>query len=215
MTGLKIILITFFLTHSVCLADYYSASLHKANWKLDKGSSFCQLKQDITLYGAADFLHQSGGQLRFSIREMRFKPEVVKASLTIDTSPWIHKSVPINDFLVYLDSAVDIQNYPRLSVYGETAETMLDALSKGLFPTFTYVRGSISGLLPETKVAVSAVNFLKQYDQFVDCRKDFLPFGLKQVLEKSLFFNLESNDLTPMVVKQITDTAKYIKEVEK
>jgi outer membrane protein OmpA-like peptidoglycan-associated protein len=159
-------------------------------------------------------MHQSGRLLRFSIRENRFKPEIVKASLSVDASPWIHGSFRDIDHLVYLDQSVDIQNYPRLSVYGNTAEIMLDALSQGMFPTFTYVRADVGGFLPETSVAVSSVNFSKIYDQFVECRKDHLPSGLKTVLEKSLFFKSGSKQLSPRVLSQLKDSAKYLKEVQ-
>ena len=210
---LKLLLLVFFLAGSFCHADYYSTPFLKAEWKLNKGSSYCQIKQDIPLYGVADFTHQSGELLRFSIRETRFKPEIVKASLSVDASPWIHDTMRGNDYLVYLDQGVDIQNYSRLSVYGNTAEIMLDALYKGMYPTFTYVRADIGGLLPETSVAVSSINFLKTYDQFVECRKGFLPSGLKIVLEKSLFFKPGSTMLSARVFNQLKDSARYLADV--
>jgi len=214
MTGFKTFLLIIFLTGSSCYAEYYSTPLFKAEWKLNKGPSYCLLKQDITLYGVAEFMHQSGRLLRFSIRENRFKPEIVKASLSVDASPWIHGSFRDIDHLVYLDQSVDIQNYPRLSVYGNTAEIMLDALSQGMFPTFTYVRADVGGFLPETSVAVSSVNFSKIYDQFVECRKGHLPSGLKTALEKSLFFKSGSKQLSSRVLSQLNDSASYLKEVQ-
>lgn len=214
MTVFKTFLLVFFLAGSSCYADYHSAPLLKADWKLNKGSSYCQLKHDIPLYGAADFMHQSGELLRFSIKENRFKPQVVKASLRIDASPWMYQSIRGNDHLVYLDQAVDIQNYPRLSVYGYAAEAMLDALSKGMYPTFTYVRADVGGFLPETSVAVSSVNFSKTYEQFVECREDFLPSELKDVLAKSLFFKPGSKVLSARVLNRIRNAARYLKEVE-
>ncbi|MCF6250790.1 MAG: OmpA family protein [Methylococcaceae bacterium] len=214
MTGLKVLLLILFLTNSVSCADFFSAPLPQADWEIKKDSSSCQLIQKIPLYGEAYFMHQSGELLRFSIRENRFKPEIVKASLTIDPSPWSHQSIAVKDHLVYLDQGIGIQNYPRLSVYGETAETMLDALVNGLYPTFAYVRASVSDLLPETRVAISAVNFLKKYEQFAKCRQNFLPSGIKDLLEKSLFFKSGSNLLNAGVVKQLKDTVRFVKEVK-
>jgi outer membrane protein OmpA-like peptidoglycan-associated protein len=196
------------------VADDFSVSLQTANWETKKGESSCQLKQNIPLYGTADFTHQTGGLLRFSIREDRFKPEIVKASLAIDTPPWVHAPLEAKDYLVYLEEATDIQNIPRLSVYGKTAEVMLDALSNGMSPTFSYIRASVVGLLPETKVAVSSINFSKSYQQFVECRKNFLPSGIKDVLEKSLFFKSRSQMLNAGSLAQLQNTAKYIKQVK-
>lgn len=196
------------------VADDFSVSLQTANWKIKKTKSSCQLRQSIPLYGAADFTHQTGGLLRFSIREDRFKPEIVKASLSIDTPSWVHASVEAKDYLVYLEEATDIQNIPRLSVYGKTAEVMLDALSNGMSPTFSYIRASAFSLLPETQVAVSSINFSKSYQQFVECRKNFLPSGIKDVLEKSLFFKSRSQILNAGTLTQLKNTAKYIKQVK-
>jgi len=214
MKNLKTLLIIVLLSSSGAFADDYAASFFTANWDVKKGDSYCQLKQSIPLYGVADFMHQSGSLLRFSIREQRFKPEIIKASLSIDNPPWLHDPVGPKDYLVYLDKAVDIQNTPRLSVYGDNAERMLDALSNGLSPTFSYIRASTLGELPETQVAISAINFSKNYQQFVDCRKDFLPFGLKDILEKSLFFRPASKSLNLALLTQLKGVARYIKEVK-
>ncbi len=207
-------LITALLFSSVVIADNFSASMQTANWKVKKAGASCLLRQSIPLYGTAEFAHHTGGMLRFSIREDRFKPEIVKASLSIDTPPWMHASLEVKDFLVYLEQATDIQNIPRLSVYGKTAELMLDALSNGLSPTFSYIRASAFGLLPETKVSVSAINFSKNYQQFVECRKNFLPSGIKNVLEKSLFFKPRSQTLNVATLAQLKNAAKYIKQVK-
>jgi outer membrane protein OmpA-like peptidoglycan-associated protein len=196
------------------VADDFSVSLQAANWETKKAESSCQLKQNIPLYGTADFTHQTGGLLRFSIREDRFKPDIVKASLAINTPSWVHAPLEAKDYLVYLEAAADIQNIPRLSVYGKTAEVMLDALSNGMSPTFSYIRASVAGLLPETKVAVSSINFSKSYQQFVECRKNFLPSGIKNVLEKSLFFKSRSQVLNAGSLAQLQNTAKYIKQVK-
>jgi outer membrane protein OmpA-like peptidoglycan-associated protein len=214
MTNLKIALLIVFQTVSVSFADYYSAPLHGAHWKITKGSSSCQLEQEIPLYGVADFMQHSGDVLRFSIRENRHKPEIVKASLMVETSPWTHQSISAKDYLVSLNLPTGSQNYSRLSVYGDAAETMLDALANGQYPTFSYVRADISGLSAETNVAVSSVNFLIKYQQFVDCRKDFLPYGIKQLLERSLFFKSGSKFISYSILAQLNNAARYVKEVK-
>ena len=214
MKKLNILWLNFFLIiSSVCNAETISAPLLNADWKLNKGQSYCQLKQDIPFYGETDFMHQSGELLRFSIKENRFKPTIVKASLTIENPSWIHQSQPGKNYFVHFDPAVDIQNFPRLSVYGEIAEKMLDAMSKGLSPTFNYLRKSNDGQ-EQTKVAVSSVKFLEKYQQFSDCRKGFLPYGFKASLEKSIFFKHRSNSLNAGVIQQLQDTVRYVKEIK-
>ncbi len=192
-------------------AGYYAAPLSSADWKINKGNSFCQLVQEIPSYGIADFSQYSGDRLRFSIRKNNLKIEVDKASLTIKAPPWKHQFIPLKDYLVNLDHDTNNLNQPRLSVFGETAENMLGALSKGLSPMFIY-SGSKSH--SETNVAVSSINFSKKYNQFAECRKDFFPFGYKALLEKNIFFKTGSKALNPEIIMQLRNTAKYIKDIK-
>lgn len=214
MIALKTAIMIFLLFSSVSFADKIAAPLLTANWKMIKGDSSCQLKQTIPLYGIAGFMHQSGDLLRFSIKEQRYKPEIVKASLFVDTPPWLHEPLRSKDHLVYLDQTNNIQNIPQLSVYGETAELMLDVLSSGYSPRFSYVRASAQKEFPETQVSILPINFARNYRQFSDCRKNFLPHGLKDVLERSLFFKANSLALNSQVLAQLKNTARYIKEVK-
>ncbi len=216
MTGLKIILlmVIFICEIPILLAENYTVSLHTADWSVKKGLSSCQLSQKIPQYGTVSFIHQSGDLLRFSLSEERFKPGIIKANLFIDTPSWLHQRMATQDYAVVLDDSGDIKKTPRLSVYGNVAETMLDALSKGLSPTFSYIRATALAELPETQVTISAVNFAKNYQQFIACRKGFLPYGLKKLLEKSLFFKPRSQVLNSAVLNQLKDTARYIKEIK-
>lgn len=209
ITGLSLI-----LSSSVCFADSFSTPLHKVDWELNQGQSYCQLTQNIPLYGVTNFMHQSGELLRFSIKESRFKPAIIKASLTVENSSWSRQSKSGREYLVNLDNTIDIQNHPRLSVYGETAENMLDALLKGLSPTFNYLRNSANGYPEATSVTVSSVNFLDKYNQFSDCRKNFLPHGFKDSLEKSIFFKPRSQTLNAEVLQQLRDTVRFVNQIK-
>lgn len=213
-TALQIVLIIFFQSYSLSFAEYHVTPLHDVHWKITKGASFCQLEQEIPLYGIADFIQYSGDLLRFSIRENQYKSEIVKASLVVEASPWGHRAKVTKDYLVSLDVSGSRQRYSRLSVYGNTAEIMLDALVKGQYPTFSFVRADIAGISEETNVAVSSVDFLRKYQQFVDCRKGFLPSGIKQHLERSLFFKPASKSINSSILAQLKDTAKYLKEID-
>lgn len=211
MTSFKVALLVLVIFFSGSVnAGYYVAPIYTADWDIKIANSSCQLIHKIPSYGIADFSHYSGDQLRFSIRKKNLKIEATKASLTIKVPPWKHQSIPLIDYIVNLDHDENNLNQPRLSVFGETAENMLGALSQGLSPTFIYT-GSDYSL--ETRVAVSSVNFAKKYRQFADCRKNFFPFGFKTLLEKNIFFKTGSKVLTPNVSKQLENTAKYIKEI--
>jgi len=214
MIRLKYLGFSLLLSVSVAEAESFFAPLPVADWTMAQGDGFCRLEQSIPDYGKADFLHRSGQLLRFSVKESRFKPDITRASLTIGTPSWVHHSPPPDDYLVYLDKNIDIQNYPRLSVYGASAEAMLDILLKGWAPTFIYTRTELSGEQVKTKIAVMPVNFLKNYLLFDRCRKSFLPAGLKQALDGRLFFTAASKQLTAEIQHRLTGIAKYLKAIK-
>jgi len=192
-------------------AGYFIAPVSSADWEINIKNSSCQLVQKIPSYGIADFSQQSGDQLRFSIRKNNLKSDVSKASLTIKAPAWKHQAIPIKDYLVNLDFDEKNLGHPQLSVFGETAENMLNALSNGLSPTFIYTEFEHYS---ETRVAVSSINFAKNFKQFSDCRKNFFPVGFKALLEKNIFFKMGSNALNSSVLRQLKNTAKYIKDIQ-
>lgn len=150
-------------------ADFYQVPLQQAHWEFKKTGSSCYLKQQIPLYGSADFVHKPGQPLRFSIQELRHKPLIIKASLKIMPAPWMHEEISSLDYPVYLDNA-EIGGYGQLTVHGESAETMIDMLLQGHYPTFIYIRDAAALNLEETRVAVSAIKFTESYKAFLACR---------------------------------------------
>jgi sodium-type flagellar protein MotY len=168
----RLIAIIFLLVPIPSFGDFYQASMQKANWEFKKANNVCYLKQHIPLYGSADFVHKAGEPLRFSIQEQRLKPLIIKASLKVMPAPWMHEAISSLDFPVYLDNA-EIGGYGRLSVYGDAAESMVDALLQGHYPTFIYIRDASALNLEETHVSVSTIKFSESYKKFLTCRNNF------------------------------------------
>ncbi|NOT11576.1 MAG: hypothetical protein HOP23_07080 [Methylococcaceae bacterium] len=166
----------FFLLTSTTqsLADSFQAPMQQAHWEFQKTANACYLIQQIPLYGSADFVHKAGEALRFSIQEQRRKAQIIKASLKIMPAPWIHDVIASRDYPVYLDNS-DIGGYGQLSVYGAAAEAMIDGLLMGNNPTFVYIRDAPVLNLEETRVAVSAIKFMKSYKAFSTCRETLVP----------------------------------------
>lgn len=151
-------------------ADYYDVPMLDARWETSNDKDVCYLKQKIPNYGSAEFIHRSGSSLRFSIQELRVRPYIIKADLAVLPVPWIHEESNHQIYPVYLDRAIHMGDFNRLSVYGDAAEAMIDALLQGYSPTFTYVRAVNDLDMHEIRVAVSPVKFREVYEIFVNCR---------------------------------------------
>lgn len=171
----RILTLILLLPSASSFADYYQAPMQQSAWELKRSKNSCRLKQMIPLYGSADFVQRSGENLQFSIQEQRHKPQVIKATLTAMPAPWMRGRADSADYQVYLDQPEDKNGYGRLSVYGEAAEAMIDALLRGQYPTFTYIRASSENNLEETRVEVSSIKFSDSYKVFSECRKNLLP----------------------------------------
>jgi outer membrane protein OmpA-like peptidoglycan-associated protein len=227
---IRIIIITLLLISGRSFADYYQTPMQEVNWQFKGSSTVCYLKQVIPFYGSADFIHRAGEPLQFSIQEQRHKSPVIKATLTAMPSPWMHNAAFSSaDYQVYLDQPVESGGYGRLSVYGEAAESMLDILLQGQYPTFTYIRGSSVINLEETRVAVSSINFSDSYKEFLHCRNNLHPVALqhndfrartqdrqkqniKKIQSRTLFFNQGSNRMSLLAKQEISKIADYMKQ---
>ena len=195
-------------------ADFFETPLKQANWTLNGSKTQCHLKHEIPYYGSADFVHNSGETLRFSIQERRVKPQIVKANLSAFPSPWVHEAINPEQYLVYLDAPADIKSYAQLAVYGTTAETMIDALLQGQYPTFSYIRASSELDLEETRVAVSAINFIETYDEFLQCRNQLLPYGIRDLQDSLFYFDNNRQQLNSQVKDAIRKLVNFMDEIK-
>ncbi len=210
--GLAIILL--FLSISSSYGEYFEVPLLKANWDVKTSKTNCELKQKIPFFGSAKFSHRSGESLQFSIQEQRFKPPVIKASLSAKPSPWQRSERSPHDYLVYLDNASETEGYDRLVVFGGTAETMIDALLQGQSPVFTYTRAVSELDVVETQVVISAIKFLGPYETFRECRKKMLPFGLRELQDAIVFFDPGTKQLNSFAREKLRKIAAYLKEIQ-
>ncbi len=210
--GSVILLLFFSISNSY--GDYFEVPLLKANWDVQTSKTNCELKQQIPHFGNAVFSHRSGESLQFSIQEQRFKPPIIKASLSAQPSPWQQSVISPHDYLVYLENTGQAKGYDKLVVFGDTAETMIDALLQGQSPVFTYTRAVSDLDIVETQVAISAIKFLEPYETFRKCRKTMLPFGLRELQDSMLFFDPGSEELNRFARDKINKIAAYMKEIQ-
>ncbi len=210
MSGLKLILGMTIFVSSLIRAESIAPVL-SAQWQITQEPAFCQLSQEIPAFGSVGFQHYSGEHLHFSLQEKKLNSPVTRASLLIESAPWIHHRLPVNDYPVYLDFNELFPGASRLSVLGDSAETMLEALKNGYFPTFRFVRANqAQDLNSETVVAVSSMNFQTAYENFVSCRSHFLPPGFKDELEKSLFYPPTRLTLDEVFLKRLDETVRFV-----
>ena len=159
-----------FLGYSYSVAaNFYEAPINQSRWQFNQSKTLCHLQHTIPHYGSADFFQHSGQPLVFSLQIKQSHSPVIQASLNIRAPAWMHAEIADPTHSVNLDDGTAESDEKRLTVQGEVAELMLNALNTGQFPIFTYIRDKKNVVSLETRVAVSAVNFIEAHENFLSC----------------------------------------------
>ncbi len=202
--------LVFFLCHHVtATAEKISVPIKMVHWKIDRSRTLCSIQQDIADFGQAGFYQFAGERLIFSFKEYHSDSGISRASLFVEPAPWRNDLTYKQDYQVFQEEAVSDNDRGRLSVYGENAEAMLQALLNGHYPVLEYIRQK-----QRFRVEISSINFSKAYQQFSDCRNQLLPFGIKQLQQGSLFFSQNSKVLNAQVKTRLRHVARLLKEIK-
>ncbi len=185
----------------------YQTPLLEARWHVSAAKLSCQLSHRIPYVGQAIFRHEAGEPLSFQL-VLENENSVTDASVRIGPAPWQHyggvgRLLPV--------TAVDRQGLvgQRLSVQGQTAETMLGGLVQGRFPNFIY-HSHRNGLVDETRILVSSVGFHEVYDRFQSCRLKLPTFGLKDFQDLRFFFREHQVGLPIRLNRILPNLAAYL-----
>lgn len=170
----------------------FETPMMQSKWVAKGTKTQCQLTHRIPGYGIAGFLLDAGEPLKFYLHSEHGHHGIASANLSDRTSAWMHGDDYYTNYQVNVESATKYRTSPRLAVNGEVAERMFAALEIGRVPTFVYTKSSSLADHFETKVAISSVHFYSTYPKFKTCRAKILPFGLKSVQDKILYFDHHS-----------------------
>lgn len=197
-----------FLLAGIVQSETITSPFQQANWQADGSKTICNLQQEVDNFGRIGFRQHSGEPLEFFLQPFDQSSEINKASLFVESAPWHDQLSYRQDFPVFLEGN-QLARTQRLTVFGDSAENMLNALLQGRFPVFSFVRQHNK----ETRVAASSINFSDAYPKFIDCRQTLLPFNRRQLEQGSLFFLPRSATLSGQIISRLQQIADYLKEL--
>lgn len=180
------------LSIQVVLAEFIETPMTQSHWKVKNGKTECALTHEIPNYGTAGFLLEGSHPLVFYLKPRQSHLPIVKASLSDRASAWMHGNDSYHHYEVSLNTPAVLNKAPQLVVRGAVAERMFKALSKGRIPTFAYMQSGGGTHNSETRVAISSVNFIPAYEQFISCRQQKIPFGIDDLQDHVLYFDFHS-----------------------
>lgn len=199
-------LITTLALPAYTMVRSYSASIEDSSWSLIKNTpTTCTLQHTIPRYGKANFVSVAGknSNLDFELAMLNLPAKRTKVELRSEPPKW--------------RPAVASSRISRLAYYkqftgevvGDKAWMMLSELEKGMMPTF-YYKDWYNGQ-DKIKVAVSAVNFAPQHQQFMECVSGLLPYSFDDIAFTTLNYRKNSQQLDYRSQKKLDMIQEYLK----
>jgi hypothetical protein len=183
-------------------AQQYQASVTNSEWQFSGNRVACAITHTIPQYGVGIFEQKSGERVNFILKAESYVPPIRTAMLSTVPPVWMHDAPSMKLATVEAKAT-------KVVVDSNVSERMLQELSNGRFPQFSYQSNQVD---QQIKVVVSSVNFLDVMTQFESCRQSLLPFSRKDVHQQLSLFNNLSSSITHKNRKLLTKAVTYVKE---
>ena len=184
----------------------YTAKIEQSQWTLAKDNPVaCQLQHEIPRYGAALFSSVASKDinLEFELDMLRMPAKRTEVELRSVAPKWRpgfgSSQITSLAFFKQFNGEVDSDN----------AWMMLSELEKGMQPTFYYQ--DWHSRRDNVAVGMSAVNFIPQYEQFLECIDRLLPYSFEDISYTTLNYRNNSTELDRSSTKKMAMIREYLK----
>ena len=188
------------LTHSLT----FQASVEDTEWRLSPSIFECEFVQPIPNYGEAVFYHEAGEDLLFHLKTQKNLMGKGDAALHLEPPVW-----GPSRFAQDLGLVAVKQTQKPVNVDSARANHMMQALMKGMQPTFT--RRARYDANESIRVSVSAANFNSFYKDYLGCVSGLLPVNFRQVAKSKVLFKGGGDYLDASAKKKLDLIILYVK----
>lgn len=180
----------------------FRAGLADAGWQLESSRFACRLHQYVPSYGLAQFEHEAGSPVNFTLTPTQKQQHGKNARLIAEAAPWSPGMAP--EAITH----VNIKTDGSIEVDGEDAIAMLAALYRGMNPTFSSPNWYKTQ--EPVKVGVSAVNFKSAYNDYLSCVAQLLPANFRQISRTALLFPSAGWKLSDAAKERLNMIVEYV-----
>ncbi|MEE4245735.1 MAG: OmpA family protein [Kangiellaceae bacterium] len=190
-------------------ADFrsYEAELDQSSWQYAGNPVRCELSHDIPRFGAAQFFAKAS-----RTPNMAFVLDGIRNRVTTDKPISVRALAPTwqsHQRSKMIGVVPAVPGEKTLNVINETAWRMLSSLEQGMSPTFFY--RDFADNSDQVSVALSAVNFSKVYDEFLQCVENLLPYDFREIQYTMINFNFNGSALSAKDKSKLDVLAEFIK----
>lgn len=182
----------------------FVADIDQSKWAVEASRFSCRLQQEIPSFGVASFFHEAGERAVFHLKPTQSNGLSGNVRLVAEASPWQPGTAP----KVIGNIALKPNDKQIAVAAGETGE-MLVSLYRGMSPTFTITQWL--GSAETVRVALSAANFQRSYDEFMVCVDELLPVNYRQVARTAVLFPPAQWRLSDSTKERLELIALYMK----
>lgn len=199
-------LLSLVLVQQATAEEYFTKNTGEPLWKIDESKTLCSLSQDVYLWGKVSYFMEASKDPKL---EFEFSPykEFSKASDVnlFDTpseylpgKPEKHLGVVkvFKGFDGYLDH--------------KDAWLTIGALEKGHMAVLSYYDNAY--YQGEVRVKVNPFGFKKEYEKFLKCTQNLLPYSFDDIKYTIIHFHEKTTELTSHSAMRLNQIADYIKE---
>jgi len=199
---MKFLLVTFILLSSVVNAEQFQAPLTDTQWHVIETPLECSLSQPITDFGEAKFSRESGGLFSLSFTTKSYPSTQSIMYFEIAQAPWQNSEQRMTLISMPTDN-----NQTTFTLSGELAKQALTHMQEGRFPTLRYRSHNATN---EISALLSTVHLTDSMPAFQHCLANMHPDTYEDIRQLTLYFGLESADLSEKDKAALMRVANYV-----
>ncbi|RUO64986.1 OmpA family protein [Pseudidiomarina planktonica] len=184
---------------------HYAADLSNSNWEVTEQSALqCELEHQVPRYGRVKFVSEASKQLNLRMRlEFLQLPDSYDIASVKSIAPnwWPGSSTyELGEMKLYKQFNSEL---PK-----QAAWTVLTELEKGRHPTFFYQ--DWYNERDQVAVGLSAANFRRNYDDFLNCVSGLLKFSFEDIAYTVLNYDDDNGELTREAQQKLMQIGQYL-----
>ena len=182
----------------------FMAAIDQSKWEVEASRFSCRLEQVVPSYGIARFFHKAGEKAVFQLIPTQKGSLSGRVKLVAEASAWQPGMAPVLIGVINMEAG-DRQVNVKSDYSGE----MLVSLYHGMSPTFTMA--GWMGTNEVLRVGLSAANFQKSYNNYIECVDQLLPVNYRQVARTAVLFPPAQWRLSDSTKARLDLIVEYIK----
>ena len=200
-------LVTLASLNSAASYKVFEANIDQSSWTFQGNPLNCTLSHHIPLYGDAKFQKIAGKEEKLGF-QLGYKRHTIVKNKIADVRALAPSWQPLLTSREL--GQVELKPGKNIVVSQETASwRLLNELEIGRFPTFFYQ--DFNAIEDQVSVALSTVGFRQEYDKFLDCMANLVPFKINELSKMTLFFDFDRFSIRNPYKAKLDALAQYIK----